>query len=237
MAFKRISRARKRDLQQPDEFLTRSARLVALVTRYRKQLAWALVAILVVAAGTLLYGVHSQRGEERASARLWQILATYERKASEGSPAEALEEVKGEMEAVVEEFDGRAAAKIARFYLARFHYDADQADAAAALFQASVNDFEPGTDYHDAGLAGLAYALEKAGDWKGAVDGFERLSESTNPFFRSEGRFQAARIYEQQGDTAKSRGLLRRVVTDNPGYVYAAMIPEPGASGQQGAAP
>ena len=60
MSRKRVSRARKRDLEQPDEFLSVTAGLIQTLNRYRTPLIIGVVVVFVARAIALI--LHHRRG-------------------------------------------------------------------------------------------------------------------------------------------------------------------------------
>ena len=82
MAQKRISRARKRDLEQPDEFLTLTARLLEKSRAYWKPLSACGVILFVILAGVLVAGYFSDQAEEKAFVLLNQAMNRYAQRAA-----------------------------------------------------------------------------------------------------------------------------------------------------------
>lgn len=224
MKYKRISRARKRDLQQPDEFLTFSSRLIEAAHRYRKQLTWALIGILVIGVGIAGYGVYSNRAETEASALLSQFMEAYQVERTTGSASQALERVRPEMETLIQDYGSTTAGTVAKVFFARFYYDAEQPQDAIAFYKDALKDFRADTFYYASSLNGLGYAYEKAGDYASALDCFTQLSEGAKGFFQADGLYNAARMHARMEDTEKSQSALKELIAENPDYVYADLI-------------
>lgn len=224
MRYKKISRARKRDLQQPDEFLTLSSRLIEAVHQYRKQLAWALIGVLAVGVGIAGYSVYANRAEIKAAALLSQAMEAYQAERSTGSAAQALEHVRPDMQTLIQGYGGTTAGKVAKVFFARFYYDADQPQDAITLYKDALKDFKAGTFYYASSLNGLGYAYEKAGDYASALDCFRQLSEGVEGFFQTDGLYNAARMYTRMEETEKSQSALKEVIAISPDYLYVDLI-------------
>jgi hypothetical protein len=74
MAQKRISRARKRDLEQPDEFLTLTSRLLDKIRTYWKPVSAGFGLLMIILAGILAFGYFSQKAEAKAFVLLNQTM-------------------------------------------------------------------------------------------------------------------------------------------------------------------
>lgn len=224
MAYKRISRARKRDLQQPDEFLTFSSRLIEAAHRYRKQLAWVLIGMLAIGVGVTGYGVYSNRAETEAATLLSRAMEAYQAERTTGSATQALERVRSEMQTLIQDHGGTTAGSVAKVFFARFYYDAEQPQDAIALYKDALKNFKAGTFYYASSLNGLGYAYEKAGDYASALDCFKQLSEGAEGFFQTDGLYNASRMYARMEETEKSRAALKELIAKNPDYLYTELI-------------
>ncbi|MFZ7127055.1 MAG: tetratricopeptide repeat protein [Desulfobacterales bacterium] len=222
--YKRISRARKRDLQQPDEFLTWSARLLQTVAKFKNRIIWGAIAAVVVAAGIMGYNAYLNQREMKAYAGLGRLVETYQAERAPGSADEALERVRADMEALIGSHGSGTAGKMAKVLLAGYSYEAGKTEAAIDLFKQALQDFEPGSYYHAAILNGLGYAYEKSGDFKAALAQFERLTGEAGGFLKTDALYNSARMYGRLGEKDKRESALRKIVDDRPDYLYADLI-------------
>lgn len=224
MGYKRISRARKRDLQQPDEFLTWSSRFLVAVTRYRTQIVWGLVGILAISIGLVGYGLHARRAEAKAAAMLSRLVEAYQAERASAASNQALEGVEAEFEALISSYGRRTAGQMAKVYFAGFQSEAGQTDKAIELYQTALDELAPGTYFHAAALNGLGYAYEQSGDYTAALNCFKQLAEGDEPFFKADGLYNAARMYALTGAPDKSREAMEQVAASRPAYLYAELI-------------
>ena len=74
MAQKRISRARKRDLEQPDEFLSLTSRLLDKISTYWKPISAGMGVLMVILAGVLVAGYFIEKAEDKAFVLLNQAM-------------------------------------------------------------------------------------------------------------------------------------------------------------------
>lgn len=87
MSNKRISRARKRDLEQPDEFLSITATLIQRLSRYRTPLAVGVIIVFASLAAFSAVRYFSGQAENGVFQRLNADLKTYQAAVAESSPA------------------------------------------------------------------------------------------------------------------------------------------------------
>jgi hypothetical protein len=98
MAQKRISRARKRDLEKPDEFLTLTSRLLEKIKTYWKPISAGGVVLVVILVGVLAARYFSERAEAQAFVLLNQAMNHFTTERRSQDPAKALDAVTPEFE-------------------------------------------------------------------------------------------------------------------------------------------
>ena len=79
MAKKRVSRSRKRQLEEPDKFISFTAQFLGFLTKYKVPVLSAVGVIFAIMIGVFSVYYYSHRAESKASVMLATSLAEYEK--------------------------------------------------------------------------------------------------------------------------------------------------------------
>jgi tetratricopeptide (TPR) repeat protein len=222
--MQRISRSRKRELIEPDQFISRTARVLDLLARHRRNLLLGLAVLAAVAAGLLGVRYFSQQAEMRAHAEYSRLL-TRQAALGPAAPAEqVLQELEGPFRDLVDRHGGRLPGQMALLALADLYFRAGQLDKALAAYRRLQAEVPPSRYAHWAATNGAAYTQAAQGQGDEALAAFEKLASGPEAVFRADALFQAGRLYAARGDAAKSRETFQRLLAEYPGYVYAEML-------------
>ena len=231
MAQKRISRARKRDLERPDEFITVTSRLLNALNAHWKSISAGAGLALVVLAGVLVYGFFSQRAEERAFLLLDQVMARYRTELARQDAEKALEAVAPDFETLLADHGGRQAGALARVLFAQMNYRAGDADAAAAQYEAALPRFTEDAYATAAAWSGLGYARAAAGEYEKAIAAFSQILAGPDPVLKADALFQMALLYRETGQDAEYDQTRKALESDYPDFIYAEVLPPAAAGG------
>lgn len=224
MSRKKVSRARKRDLAQPDEFLSITAKLIQQVNRYRIPLAIGVVAAFVFLAAFSAVRYFTTKAENRAFHRLGVNLQTYQEAGGGSSPGEALDRVKPQFESLLAEDGHREGGKLARLIYADMHYRAGDFDEAIANYEKVVELLPPAQFAHASALSGLGYAYIETGRSDDAIRCFEDIANGERSALGADALYQLGRLYGEKGQTAKQQAIYQRLLDEAPTFVYADQI-------------
>jgi len=219
-------KTRKELLKEPDEFITISGKLIGFAVDHKNQLIYALG--IIVAVALIISGVRffSIRSENKASALLDQSLATYEKIKNDQKPVEVYDRIAADFQLILDKYGSKNSGKIARLTFANICYQAGKYEQAIALYQKSLKDFEKHpTIYHQV-VSSLGYALEQQEDYAGAVSYFEKLSSAPEAIIRSEALYQLAWLYDQLGQTEKSKAAYNKIISDHQDFIYIDLVKE-----------
>ena len=140
MVKKRISRARKRDLEQPDEFITFWTRLIQFASENKTLLSSAfgfIVAVVIVVTGFVYY---LKKTEKKALVLLQQATYKYQTVTESKGPYEAYLDVDKDFQLILEKYASRNGGKLARFVYANICYNANDYDKAIDLYFNNCSD-------------------------------------------------------------------------------------------------
>ncbi len=224
MSRKKVSRARKRDLEQPDEFLSITAKLIEQVNRYRTPLAIGVVVVFVSLAAFSAVRYFATQAENRAFHRLSVNLQAYQAAGGSGSPKAALEGVKPQFESLLADDGHREGGQLARLIYADMHYRAGNLDEAIANYEKAVESLPPAQFARASALSGLGYAYIEAGRSEDAIRCFEEITNEARSALSADALYQLGRLYGQGGQTAKQQAVYQRLLDEAPTFVYADLI-------------
>ena len=225
MAKKR-KKTRKELLREPDEFMTISGKLIGFAVDHKNQLTYALGIIVVLAL--IISGIRffSIRAENNASALLDKSLTKYNTMKAEKQPDEIYGVVSADFQFILNKYNGKKSAKLARLTYANICYNAGKYLQAIELFKTALTDFAKYPMIHHQILSNLGYAYEQQEDYSTAVGYFEKISAAPEPIMRDEALYHLGRLYDKLGENEKSREAYNKILTDHQDFIYIDLVKE-----------
>ncbi len=225
MAKKR-KKTRKELLNEPDEFLTISSKLIKLAIEHKNHLTYALGIILVLAV--IVSGVRffSIRAENNASALLDKGLSKYNSIKAEKKPDEVYSEVSADFQFILNKYRGKESAKLARLIFANICYNAGKYKQAIELYKTALTDFAKFPMIRYQILSDLGYAYEQEEDYSNAVGYFEKISSVPESIMRDEALYHLGMLYDKLGESEKSREAYNKILTDHQDFIYIDLVKE-----------
>ena len=220
MAKKRVSRARKRQLEQPDKFISFSAKFLGFLTKYKVPMLSAvgvIVAIIIVCSSVYYY---SDRAESKASVMLANSLAKYEKIKTEQGAVKAYQEVANDFNRIIENNWGKDTAKPATVMYANICYNAGEFDRARELYNKALPEFENNPFIKSLILNGLAYSYEGEKDYNSAAKYFEIIISGPDNEIKGEALFNLGRLYAAMGNKDKSAEAFNKIISDYKDSIY-----------------
>jgi tetratricopeptide (TPR) repeat protein len=224
MSQKRISRARKRDLEKPDEFLSVTATAIQTLNRYRTALAIGVVVVFASLAVFSAVRFFGNRAENRAFERLSTNLNAYAEAARATTPQKALDQVKSSFETFLSEDARREGGRLGRLVYADLNYRAGRYDTAIVHYQLALEALPKDHFAYENALSGLGYALLGADQDEAAAACFKKIVDGNHPQLRADALFQLGRLYGKQGQAAKQKEVFQRLLEEAPAYIYADLV-------------
>ncbi len=230
MATKKYTR---KQLKQPDEFISFSMRAWEMVKDHTKQVAiMAAVALLIIAV-VWTWTYFAEAAGRKDTAALTRALDIYEQPVVELAGADLKEEEGGiprfkdrgaKLKAATEEFaklatgGSGALPDIALLMKAGVNYDRGQYAEAITDYQALL---EQSKDERLTELAteGLGYAFEATKALDKALEQFRKLPKDGDKRFKA--LYQEARILALKGKKKEAVDLLKKIIKDGTGSSYA----------------
>ena len=223
----------RKELKQPDEFVTFWARVGQKAATRRKELLGGSVALFVVIAGSMGLSAYSDSRAShttQAFARIAKV-ATADLLPADGETPKSDDDAprfktdKERTEAALKETDAFLAAhgggklKLkAQLVKAGFLLDLAKYDEAIAIYDQLVGG-SLDRSLRFLAIEGVGYANEGKGDLDRALDAFGKLAvegATMGGFYRDRGLYHQARMAERKGNAKQAGDLLREVLDKTP---------------------
>jgi tetratricopeptide (TPR) repeat protein len=225
MAKKR-KKTRKELLREPDEFMTFSGKLIGFAVDHKNQLIYALGIIVALALIISGYRFFSIRSENNASALLDKSLSKYNSIKAEKQPEEVYGEVSSDFQFILDKYNGKESAKLARLIYANICYNAGKYKQAIELYKKALTEFTKNPMIRFQILSNIGYSYEQEKDFSTAAGYFEKISSAPEPIMRDEALYHLGRLYDKLGENEKSREAFNKILTDHQDFIYIDLVKE-----------
>ena len=226
MAKKRVSRSRKRQLEEPDKFISFSAKFLGFLTKYKVPMLSAVGVIFVITIVCFSVHYYSDSAESKASVMLANSLAKHEKIKAEQGAVKACQEVANDFNQIIENNWGKDSAKIARVMYANICYNAGDFDTATELYNKALPEFENNPFIKSLILNGLAYSYEGGKDYNSAAKYLEIIISGPDDEIKGEALFNLGRLYAVMGNKDKSAEAFNKIISDYKDSSYLELAKE-----------
>jgi len=226
MAKKRVSRARKRQLETPDEFISFSTRLLEFIIKNKSYVLAFSGAVLIIIAIFPATRYFSIKAENKAFLLLSQSMNKYESMLAATNAGKACLDMENDFNTIINKYSSKTAGKFARVLFANMYFKAGNYDRAIELYTTALKDFSNNQSVKDLILSSLGYAHEEKKDYATAVKYFEMLTKGPDSVLKDEALFNLGRLYSQTGESEKSIEAFQIIVNSYPGSIYYRLAKE-----------
>ena len=150
----------------------------------------------------------------------------YENVLKEKGPEIAYQDVQKDFQSIIGKYSRKAGGKLAGVLYANMCYRAGEYEISVGLFKQALDDFADNPLLKGLILSGLGYTLEGKKDFPAAVTRFEEIVSDPDAIMKDEALFCLGRIYAKMGDTAKSTGAYKKIVSDFSDSIYIELAKE-----------
>jgi tetratricopeptide (TPR) repeat protein len=191
----------KKQLKQPDEFLTFTDQAFHFIINHGKKFAIGGIVVLVVVLSVVLFRFWEDRKESEANQKLTLALETVQAVISplqQGVPATpqgALEK----LDEITKEFPRTYAGRLALLYKGSLLLKTGQFDEAIQAFQSFLAKMGKEKAYGLLALDGLGYAYEGKKDYEKAIESYKQIVTTDETFESGEAYLKMGRCYEKSG--------------------------------------
>lgn len=222
----KIKLARKKELREPDEFITLSSKLLQFAIEQKVKIAGAVGAVLAVVLIVSLSIYFSNQKENKAFTALYQLLAGYEALITDNGADKAFQDTKDDFQAFLKDHSGTVAGSMAAVRFAGICFDAGEYDKAIQWYQTALDKFGANDAYKNIILSGLGYAYAEKKDFEKALTFFEQIAAGNNPLMKAEAFYNLGLLYEATGQPEKSASAFNTVVSEYADSMYYKVAKE-----------
>lgn len=216
----------RRDLKEPDEFISAFGRMIAWCKENRSKVALAVLAVAVALTAAFGTRAYLRWQEGKASAAIWPYLEDARNflEMPPGSDNAALASLEGKIAALAKEHSGTRASAYANYYLGCLAFR--RGDYGGSLFR-----------FHEGIRSGkaegvlkfllrnaVANSLEAKGDYSAAAAAYRETAEVAGPAMKTDAMFGEARVLDLSGKKAEAVAVYRKILQENPETKMKDMI-------------
>ncbi len=212
----KISRARKKELEQPDPFMESMQSGLDFCVKHKKQVIWilSLVLIIVVVLFGTVYSIKSS--EEKASTLLAETMNIYNKK----GPVKGYDAVKERFSKILEKYSNTSAGRLARAEFAAISYKAGDFSKAHSLYLKALDDFKDDPAVNNLLLASLGHTCQAEKKYDEADKYFKQIMNGTSPLLKAEALFNIGVIDLTNGHKKESIKMFKEIVSEHSDSLY-----------------
>jgi len=215
-------KVQRKDLNEPDEFISTSSRVMAYVKARYRLLAPAAGAVLLLVLIAVVWYYYRAGREQDARESFHQAVALYQA----AGPAETdrpsdqkYRDALAQFSAVEEKYPGTESGVNALFYLGESSYRLKEYDKAIDFYTRFISRSRPGNYLRGYAYEGLGYCHEEKQDYAKAVECYGRALQEQSNALPDLLYVAIARCYEALNDKTKALDYYKKVTGDKKGSV------------------
>jgi tetratricopeptide (TPR) repeat protein len=206
----------KKDLKQPDEFITLSTKIVGWCrdnSRIALGAAVGIAIVLLVVGGFFTIRVNR---EAKARALYEEALVLYPGGGVSTAATTEYAPVAAKLEEVQERYGSTAVGISALMDLGNVSFQSGDYDKAISCYQDFLQRIEPQNSFRDQVLESLGITHEAKGSSDAALEVYGRLLEEGSRAYQSQAQFHLGRVYETIGDKQAAMQHYSNYLKQNP---------------------
>lgn len=209
--------ARKKLLQEPDEFLSLSQRVWLWVHQNQKQTALGVGGVVVAVLAVVGVKSYTEHAHAQRSNALAAAVAKYSQTAGGAIPAE----VRQEFSTLADRFASSPEGAVARYFLAGTLVAGGDTAKAREIYTALAAAGAQQADLALLSRQSLAYLDLAGGDADAALAAFQDVLKAPGVVARAQILLEIALIHEKKGRAADARRAYQQLLDDHPDGAWA----------------
>jgi tetratricopeptide (TPR) repeat protein len=221
VAKRRIPR---KELKQPDEFITLTSKIIRWGREQRKTALGAgagIVALALLVGAFFLYRGYS---ENKARALYEEALALYPTARTGVTGGADFGATISKLEEVRKNFGSTKVAIDALVDLGNAYFRKRDYDKAIDCFKDLLQRMDRRNYLYGLVLEGLGTAYEAKGDWAAALKAYQQLAEEGTPIYQTEAQLCLGRVYEAKGDRREAISHYDAYLKGNPDTLFGERL-------------
>jgi len=216
----KISRERKKELEQLDPFQENLLKAMAFVKEFKKQLI--LIGGAVVLVAFIFSGImySFQKAENTADIMVTEALQKY---AKADDPEKGYLEIEPDLKKVFTEYANTNAGRLAKVQFARICFEASKFDESYQYYKEALEVFEKDELIKNFILASLGHVCIARKEMDEAKDYFLKIEKGKTALLKDEAKFSLAMLDEASGNTAESKKMYEKILAEHENSMYTAI--------------
>jgi predicted negative regulator of RcsB-dependent stress response len=216
----KISRDRKKELEQLDPFQENLLKVMAFVKEFKKQLiliGGAVVLVALIFSG-IMYSF--QKAENRADVLVTEALEKY---AKANDPEKGYLETEADFKTIFAEYANTNAGKLTKIQFAKICYEASKFDQSYQYYKEALQVFENDELLKNFILASLGHVCIARKEFDEAKDYFLKIEKGKTDLLKDEARFSLAMLDEASGNMVESKKMYEKIMTEHGNSMYTTI--------------
>ena len=216
----KISRERKKELEQLDPFQENLLKVMAFIKEFKKQLiliGGAVVLVALIFSG-IMYSF--QKAENTADVMVTEALKKYTKA---NDPEKGYLEIEPDFKVVFTEYANTNAGRLAKVKFAKICYEASKFDESYQYYKEALQVFENDELIQNFILASLGHVCIARKELDEAKDYFLKIEKGKTDLLKDEAKFSLAMLDEASGNTAESKKMYEKIVTEHENSMYTTI--------------
>ncbi|OGR10917.1 MAG: hypothetical protein A2277_09505 [Desulfobacterales bacterium RIFOXYA12_FULL_46_15] len=216
----KISRERKKELEQLDPFQENVLKVMAYVKEFKKQLILIIGAVVLV--GLVFSGImySFQKAENTADILVTEALKKY---AKTNDSEKGFLETEADFKMIFTEYANTNAGRLAKVQYAKICYEASRFDQSYEYYKESLQLFENDELIKNFLLASLGHVCIARKEYDEAKDYFLKIEKGKTDLLKDEARFSLAMLNEASGNMGESKKMYEKIVTGHEDSMYISI--------------
>lgn len=219
----KVSLARKKELNEPDELITFSNQAADFVRENKEKVLGAIAAVVLIVVGITGYQLYSSYYAKAAFIAYANDLKWYQ---EGGTTTKSLKEIKERSDAFLNKYSGTTAGTLARAKYAGIFYAEGDYNSAITLYKRLLKDLKGDSALKSMALSGLAYSYEALNKYDEAIETFKQITEEKASVKKADALFHLGMIYDLQGNKEKSREAFEKILSYHADSIYFEVVQE-----------
>ena len=202
MVYK-IKNPAKKQLKEPDEFITLFSRMILYVRRHARQFLVFLGVTVLVASAIVIFFFLQDRANQQAQAIEYEASRYYHGTVPSGQKdAKAEPDYQKALERyqeIVTNYSWSPSAMLAQYYIGNSYFELKNYDEAAKAYRKFIEKYQGNQDITALVYERLGYTVLMQGRTQEALDVFKKIVEMKGVKNQDQALFEIGRLYEKMG--------------------------------------
>ena len=219
-------RITKKQLREPDEFITLTERAIHFVGEHGKKMIAGGILFLVIIVAILFYQMWERRKDEEAARAYGVASEMYEKgmvQAREGSPRDD-KEIMAKFDEVVATFPRTLFGRLSLIYVGNIRLRQGEYDEAIKAYSAFIENAGKQELYKYFAWDGLGHAYAGKKDYEKAIEAYQKILDVGKGFQLEEAHLNIGYCYDKLGKPKEALENFKAFLKNSPKSLLANVI-------------